>query len=63
MATTNTWSSIHGNIADDHNGHKGTGDTPQHAQEALEQAKAHDVAVSEHKSLTGIIIDADIKKD
>lgn len=63
MATTNTWSSIHGNIADDHNGHKGTGDTPEHAQDALEQAQANDVAWSEHKSITGIIIDANIEKD
>ena len=47
-----------GHVADDHNGHKGYGSTPENAQEALEQAQNHGVEYSEHKSVTGWIIDS-----
>ena len=48
-----------GHVADDHNGHKGYGSTPEKAQEALEQAQDHGVEYSEHKSITGLIIDSE----
>jgi len=47
-----------GHVANDNNGHKGYGNTPEHAQAALEQAQRHGVESSEHKSVTGIITDS-----
>jgi hypothetical protein len=59
MATTNEPSFWYGNIADDHQGHQGSGYSPEAAQEALEQAQDHDVPSSEYKSITGEIYDND----
>lgn len=56
MSTTNERSIIYGNVADDHNGHQGSGNTPEKAQAALEQAQRDNVPSAEHKSVTGLII-------
>lgn len=61
MATTNEESAIYGNVADDHNGHQGSGNTPEDAQAALEQAQRDGVPSAEHKSITGAIINNDGK--
>lgn len=57
--TTNSSSLWYGHVADDNNGHQGAGNTPEHAQEALEQAQRDDVPSAEHKSITGTIINND----
>ncbi len=61
MSTTNTESLWYGNVADDHKGHQGTGNTPEDAQAALEQAQRDDVPSAEHKAVTGAIINNDQK--
>jgi len=45
----------YGYVADDHNGHKGSGYSPEVANEALQEAQRHDLEYAEHKSITGII--------
>jgi len=41
--------------ADDHNGHTGTGDTAEQAQEALEQAQRDNDSSAHYESLFGVI--------
>ncbi len=57
--TTNESSFWYGNVADDKNGHQGSGYTPEAAQAALEQAQRDDVPSAEYKSITGDIINND----
>lgn len=57
--TNNTRSLWYGHIADDQNGHQGSGATPEYAQAALEQAQRDDVPSAEHKCVTGWIINND----
>lgn len=57
--TTNTKSFWFGNIADDHDGHKGTGYTPEAAQKALERAQQDEVPYAEHHVILGNITTSD----
>jgi hypothetical protein len=42
-----------GYVANDHNGHRGYGSTPEDANDALERAQEHDFEYSEKASITG----------
>lgn len=56
MPTTNEPKYFGGYEADDHNGHTGTGDTPEQAQQALEEAQRTGARSAVYEPITGVIV-------
>lgn len=56
MSTTNDARYFGGYEANDHNGHTGTGDTLEQAQQALEQAQRDHARSAVYEPLTGLIV-------
>ncbi|MGD1038733.1 MAG: hypothetical protein ABR878_16510 [Roseiarcus sp.] len=60
--TTTKSSFWFGSVADDHNGHRGIGYTPEKANEALQIAQKEDRDHVEHKCATGFFTRGDKNK-
>jgi hypothetical protein len=60
--TTTKSSFWYGHVADDHRGHRGIGNTPGKANEALKIAQKEDLDHVEHKSVTGFFTRGDKNK-